>query len=278
MKASTSLIFKLYLRLQSIKAFYRWLTRSNHVLSNPAADIDLPKLEKRLPRDILTISEVEQVLSVPDVTTPLGLRDRAILETLYSTGMRRGELLGLRLTDLNPETGVIMIRLGKGKKDRVLPIGERALAWLRKYITDARPQLVVEPDDGAIFLAYNGTPLIDGSLGEVVRNLILDSKVGKRGSCHLFRHTMATHMLEGGADIRFIQQMLGHAQLTTTEIYTQVSIRKLREILATHPGARLKRRAGTESPEGDETEEAREELFSTLAVEEEEEETNSPKR
>jgi integrase/recombinase XerD len=248
------------------------------VLSNPAADIDLPKLEKRLPRDILTISEVEQVLSVPDVTTPLGLRDRAILETLYSTGMRRGELLGLRLTDLNPETGVIMIRLGKGKKDRVLPIGERALAWLRKYITDARPQLVVEPDDGAIFLAYNGTPLIDGSLGEVVRNLILDSKVGKRGSCHLFRHTMATHMLEGGADIRFIQQMLGHAQLTTTEIYTQVSIRKLREILATHPGARLKRRAGTESPEGDETEEAREELFSTLAVEEEEEETNSPKR
>ncbi|MBF0548698.1 MAG: tyrosine-type recombinase/integrase [Candidatus Riflebacteria bacterium] len=182
-------------------------------------------------------------MKVPDVKTPLGLRDRAILETLYSTGMRRGELLALRLYDLNPETGVVHIHLGKGKKNRIVPIGERAFIWIRKYIEDARRQIVIEPDDGTIFLASNGTPLCDGSLGVIVRNLLLNSEVGKRGSCHLFRHTMATHMLEGGADIRFIQQMLGHAQLSTTEIYTQVSIRKLREVfLATHPGARLKRK------------------------------------
>ena len=262
------------LRLQSIKMFYRWLTRSNYIPSNPAADIDLPKLEKKLPRQVLTISEVERVINVPDVNTPLGMRDRAILETLYSTGMRRGELLRLKLFDMNQETGVVFIRLGKGKKDRMIPIGERASAWLRKYIMEGRPKLVMEPDDGTIFLAYNGTPLSDGSLGEVVRNILIESEVGKGGSCHLFRHTMATHMLEGGADIRFIQQMLGHAQLTTTEIYTQVSIRKLKEIhSATHPGAKLERKK--ENPEHSETSEDRlateEELFSSLTAEEKEE-------
>jgi integrase/recombinase XerD len=263
-----------FLRLQTIKAFYRWLTRKNHILSNPAADIDFPKLEKRLPRDVLTIAEVEQIMRVPDITTPLGLRDRAILETFYSTGMRRAELLNLRLYDLNPETGVVCIRLGKGKKDRIIPIGDRAYLWIRKYIEDARPKLVMEPDEGSIFLAYNGTPLADGSLGELVRNLLIKSEIGKRGSCHLFRHTMATHMLEGGADIRFIQQMLGHAQLTTTEIYTQVSMRKLREVfMATHPGARLKRKSRETSPETLDVSltgnEEREKLFSSLVAEEE---------
>jgi len=245
-----------FARLQTIRAFFRWLTRKNYLPSNPAADIDLPKLEKRLPRDILTISDVEKIMTVPDITKPLGLRDRAILETFYSTGMRRGELLNLRLYDLNPETGTVSIRLGKGKKDRVIPIGDRALAWIRKYIEEARSQIVIEPDERYIFLAYNGTSLSDGSLGEIVRNILIESKVGKRGSCHLFRHTMATLMLEGGADIRFIQQMLGHAQLTTTEIYTQVSIRKLREIfLATHPGARLKRNKDISSLAASEAEE-----------------------
>ena len=232
-----------WLRLQTIRSFYRWLARGHYILSNPAADLELPRLAKTLPRDVLTMTEVQQVMNLPDVGTPLGLRDRAILETLYSTGMRRAELLSLHRHDLNFETGVVCIRCGKGKKDRMVPIGERAAAWVRKYLDDARPALMVEPDDGTVFLAYNGTPLADGSLGGLVRNLIRTSGVGKTGSCHLFRHTMATHMLEGGADIRFIQQMLGHAQLTTTEIYTQVTIRKLREVfMATHPSAHMERR------------------------------------
>ncbi|MBF0548610.1 MAG: site-specific tyrosine recombinase XerC [Candidatus Riflebacteria bacterium] len=243
-----------YTRLQSIKSFFRWLTRNKYLSSNPAADLVLPKLEKRLPRDILTISEVEKIMMIPDITKPLGLRDRAILETLYSTGMRRSELINLRLYDLNHGTGTVSIRLGKGKKDRVIPIGERALAWTRKYIEESRPNLVIEPDERFIFLASNGTSLCDRTLGVIVRNILIESGVGKHGSCHLFRHTMATLMLEGGADIRFIQQMLGHAQLTTTEIYTQVSILKLREIfLATHPGARLKKNQKFSSLAADET-------------------------
>ena len=134
-----------------------------------------------------------------------------------------------------------MVRQGKGKKDRMIPIGDRALAWIDKYVTEARPSLSVEPDDGTLFLSNLGDSFSPGRLTQMVREYIDAANLGKRGSCHLFRHTMATLMLEGGADIRFIQQMLGHAELSTTEIYTQVSIRKLKEIhTATHP-ARLER-------------------------------------
>jgi integrase/recombinase XerD len=177
-----------------------------------------------------------------DVAEPIGLRDRAILEVLYSTGIRRLETVQLKLYDLSLDRGLILVRQGKGKKDRYTPIGERAIAWLQKYIREARPQLAVEPDDRTVFLTAQGEPFHRDHLTWTVRERVVAAKLGKVGSCHLFRHTMATLMHEGGADIRYIQQMLGHEDIKTTQIYTQVAVRALQQIhAATHPGAMLER-------------------------------------
>jgi integrase/recombinase XerD len=225
--------------LVPVRALFKWLCRQNLLLANPAADLDLPRAEKRLPRHVLTASEAERVLGLPDIAEPLGQRDRAMLETFYSTGMRRMELLGLKLYDLDQERGTIFVRQGKGKKDRMIPMGERAFVWVRKYLDDARPTLSLSPDDGTVFLTNAGLSFEANRLTQLVRDYVDAAEIGKTGSCHLFRHTCATLMLEGGADIRFIQQMLGHAKLETTQIYTQVSIRQLKEVhTRTHP-ARL---------------------------------------
>ena len=253
------------LRLVSVKSFFKWLAKSGSLPANPAADLDLPKVPRRLPRDFLTMQEVESILARTDLTTLFGVRDRAMLETLYATGIRRTELVRLSVYDVHLEKGTLFIREGKGQKDRVIPLGERAAAWIRKYLADVRPALVIEPDEGTLFLTYQGFPFSSDVLSQVVRGYIEAAGITKRGACHLFRHTMATLMLENGADVRFIQAMLGHASLETTQIYTQVSITKLREIhAATHPGARLEPARPLER----ETREASagEELLSPLAA------------
>ena len=227
-------------RLVPVRALFRWLTRQNYLLYNPASELELPRLERRLPKHVLTITEVEQVMRIPHLDELRGVRDRAILETLYSTGMRRRELIGLALFDIDRERGTVMIRLGKGKKDRMIPIGERALAWIDRYLEEVRADLVVGRDPvhlATLFLTHTGEPFTPNRLTQLVREYVQAAKLGKSGSCHLFRHTMATLMLENGADIRYIQAMLGHAELSTTQIYTQVSIRRLKAIhAATHPG------------------------------------------
>lgn len=226
-----------HVRTTPIRALFKWLARGNHILYNPASDLELPRMERRLPRHVLNIREVETVLAMPDLATPIGIRDRAMLETFYSTGIRRMELIGLHLTDIDEDRGTLMVRQGKGKKDRMIPIGERALAWIGKYRDDVRPDLTGGSDDGTLFLTTLGEAFVPNRMTQLVRNYVDGADIGKRGSCHLFRHTMATLMLENGADIRFIQAMLGHAELSTTQIYTQVSIRMLKQIhSATHPG------------------------------------------
>jgi len=226
-------------RLVPVRAYFKWLTKENVLLWNPASELTLPRTERRLPKHVLTEAEVETVLAQPELGTVQGLRDRAMLETFYSTGMRRSELLGLKIFDLDTERGTVLVH-GKGKKDRMIPIGERALAWIRRYLERARPELVVLPDEGVLFLTRFGEAFHPAPLTNLVRGYIDAADLGKSGSCHLFRHTMATVMLERGADIRFIQEMLGHAELGTTQIYTQVSVRKLKEIhTATHPSSRL---------------------------------------
>jgi integrase/recombinase XerD len=223
-------------RLVPVRAFFKWCAKQNYLLYNPASEIELPRLEQRLPKHVLTTSEVEQVLAQPDTSEAMGLRDRAILETFYSTGMRRSELMGLGLFDLDRERGTVMIRQGKGKKDRMIPIGERALRWIDRYQTRVRPELVIERGNTTLFLTQAGEAFTPDRLTQLVRGYVEAANTGKHGSCHLLRHTMATLMLENGADIRYIQAMLGHAELSTTQIYTQVSIRKLKEIhSATHP-------------------------------------------
>lgn len=227
-------------RLVPVRALFSWLVKTNRLLSNPASDLELPRLDKRLPRAVLSQAEAEAVMAVPDIDTPLGLRDRAILEVLYSTGMRRMEVIGLRWDDLDPERGTVFIREGKGKVDRMIPIGDRALAWAAKYLHEARPGLDLTGRDPALFLTHLGEAFTPNRMSQLVRTHIQAADLGKSGSCHLFRHSCATLMLENGADIRFIQQLLGHAKLDTTQIYTQVSIRQLKQVhTLTHP-ARIK--------------------------------------
>jgi integrase/recombinase XerD len=224
-------------RLIPIRAYFKWLSKQNYILYNPASELELPRLEHRLPKHVLTTAEVEQVLSQPDTSEPMGIRDRAILETFYSTGMRRSELMGLSLFDLDRERGTLMVRQGKGKKDRMIPIGERAIHWINRYQEKVRPDLAISRGNITLFLTQAGESFTPDRLTQLVREYVNAADTGKTGSCHLFRHTMATLMLENGADIRYIQAMLGHAELSTTQIYTQVSIRKLKEIhTATHPG------------------------------------------
>lgn len=227
-------------RLCAVKAWFKWLARYNHIPFNPAGEIDMPRQEHRLPRAVLTEREVELVLDQPDINDPLGLRDRAVMETLYSTGMRRLELIGLKTYDIDAERGTVLIRQGKGKKDRMIPIGERALSWVSRYLLEVRPKLLIgDGGKDVLFLTHFGESFHPEYLTRLIGKYVTAAQVGKKGCCHIFRHTMATLMLEGGADVRFIQAMLGHAKLDTTMIYTQVSIRMLKQVhTATHP-ARL---------------------------------------
>jgi integrase/recombinase XerD len=252
-----------------VKAFFKWLTKQNVILSNPASELELPRPERRLPRYVLTDAEVERVLAQIDTSEPLGIRDRAIVETLYSTGMRRMEVVALALYDVDAERGTVLIRQGKGRKDRIVPIGGRALAWIARYVEEVRPTVSTGASEATLFLTHLGEPLEAAYLTHRVRELVNAAELGKRGACHLFRHTMATVMLEGGADVRFVQEMLGHSKLETTEIYTHVSIRKLKEIhAATHPSARLE---GGASGPGRERGEGREQLLFSLDAEAREE-------
>lgn len=197
----------------------------------------MPRREFRLPGHTLSHPQVERVLAVPNILDPIGLRDRAIMETFYSTGIRRMELIRLTLQDLDRERGLLLVRLGKGKRDRIIPIGDRALAWVERYIEEVRPRLQIgdRPDD-ALFLSAKGQPLRANILSATIGEAIEAAGVKIRGACHLFRHAMATAMLENGADVRFVQAMLGHANLQTTAIYTRVAVAKLKKIHdATHP-------------------------------------------
>lgn len=225
-------------RLGAVRSFFEWLERENRILEDPAAALELPQEAKRLPRAVLSATEAERILALPDLSTPLGMRDRAMLELLYATGVRRAELAKLAVFDLDAERRALMVREGKGRKDRMIPTGERAAVWCERYLEEARPELASEPDNGALFLTVTGLAIHPENLSRLVSSYVRNSGVGKPGSCHLFRHTMATLMLEGGADIRYVQQMLGHADLASTQIYTRVSLRKLQAVhSATHPGA-----------------------------------------
>jgi integrase/recombinase XerD len=222
--------------LISVKGLFSWLTKHGYVRLDPAAELLLPKTRRRLPGSTLTAQEAEEVLLVPDVSKPLGVRDRAILELLYSSAIRRGELIGLHTWDIDPHRRTLFVDLGKGGKDRHVPVGQRALGWVRTYADEVRPRLTSGLDSGVLFLSARGRPLCPDWLSRTVASYIRAGSSGKRGSCHLFRHTAATLMLDGGADIRYVADMLGHSKLETTQIYTRVSIAKLRAVhAACHP-------------------------------------------
>lgn len=232
--------------LNGVNGFFRWLVKHRHLPSNPAADLDLPRIPKGL-RDPMTLAEIEAVLAQPDLGHAQGLRDRTILEVFYATGIRRFELAALSLADIDRERGTLHVRRGKGGKGRFVPLGERALAWIDKYARDGRPALLGDPNEPALFLNPAGQRLSVNSMSWRIRHYLDAAGVTKEGACHLFRHTMATAMLDNGADVRHVQEMLGHSDITTTQRYTHVSMARLKAVhAATHPAAKLGRSPLTE--------------------------------
>jgi integrase/recombinase XerD len=247
--------------LAPLKTFFKWLARENRILYNPASELELPSTPKQLPRILLSVEEIESILRAADPATAQGLRDRAMLEMLYSTGLRRTEMANLRRYDADLTRLIVFVREGKGRKDRVVPLGERAARWLDRYLIEARPQFIPHENE-ALFVMDTGEKVTPEYLATRVRHCMAAADIDKPGACHLFRHAMATHMLENGADIRFIQAMLGHASLTTTERYTHVAIAKLQEIhAATHPARLVRARPAADQKQ------ARDALLAALASE-----------
>jgi integrase/recombinase XerD len=227
-------------RLVPVTQLFSWLRREHRIESNPAADLLMPRPDRKLPEATLSAEEMARLVATPEVARPLGLRDRAVLEVFYSCALRRSELISLLVKDVDFERGTVFVRSGKGSKDRYVPIGERALFWLRLYLGLVRPDLIAQPPSERLFLTSRGTPLCADWLCRRVHKYLATAGVEKRGSCHLLRHSVATLMLEGGADIRYVAEMLGHTRLETTQRYTRVSIERLRAVHGScHPASGL---------------------------------------
>jgi integrase/recombinase XerD len=219
---------------------FSWLRRQGRISANPAADLIMPRPDRTLPEATLTVTEMAAVMAIPNVNTALGLRDRAVMEVFYSTGIRRAELIALAARDIDFDRGTAFVRCGKGSKDRYVPVGERALFWTRLYLELVRPSFVTDHYPEHLFLSSVGTPLCPDWVSRKIRRYLAKAGVAKKGSCHLLRHSVANLMLEGGADIRYVAEILGHARLETSQRYTRVSIERLRAVHAqTHPAAGL---------------------------------------
>jgi integrase/recombinase XerD len=228
-------------RISTLRDWFRWMNRKSIIPYDPASDLLLPRPEKRLPCVSLTIRQIRRLLSIPNITDPLGIRDRAILELFYTNGLRRSELCNLELQDFNADHGSVHVRLGKGKRDRIIPVGKRAIAWIRSYLKTTRPLLCTDSQETHLFLTGYGGPFNPDVLSRRVSIFMKKAGLAGHGSCHQLRHACATHMLEGGADIRFIQQLLGHEKLETTAIYTTVDLRQLKEVhRRCHPASKMK--------------------------------------
>mgnify|MGYP003582201388 CR=1 FL=1 len=222
--------------LTPLQGFFKWLVRERRLFVNPAAELVLPKKPKQLPHTLLTVEDIEAVFAQPDLTTAEGLRDRAMLEVFYATGIRRLELANLDLADVDTRHVTLLVRAGKGQQDRFVPLGQRALAWIARYRQESRPYLQHDPHEPALFLTDRGARFRRSALSARVKRLFKKADLERPGSCHLFRHACATHMLRGGADIRVIQALLGHRSLETTQLYTHVALDHLAKIhAATHP-------------------------------------------
>jgi integrase/recombinase XerD len=227
-------------RLGAVRRFFAWLCRSGAIPANPASDLDLPRKQAQCLPKCLNSEEIQRLLAIPNTADPFGLRDRTILELFYATGVRRTEMTQLDHGDYDASANTLIIRHGKGNKSRMLPVGERAAWWLDHFLAQSRPLFDHLPSETAMFLTGYGTRMTPAALGNWMAGLMREAGVLTKGSCHLWRHSCATDMHHGGADIRYVQEMLGHARLDTTQIYTHVNIQALTEVHArTHPHGRL---------------------------------------
>ncbi|QLQ03742.1 MAG: site-specific tyrosine recombinase XerD [Thiobacillus sp.] len=216
----------------ALKRFYRYLLRENLIASDPTLNLDRPKLPRALPKT-LTETDVERLLNSAGSNTAMGLRDRAMLETLYATGLRVSELVGLKLTALNLNDGVLRVT-GKGNKDRLVPLGEESVQWLRRYTLEARPQLLQKRLSDAVFVTARGEGMTRQAFWHLIKRRALAAGIARPLSPHTLRHAFATHLLNHGADLRVVQMLLGHSDISTTQIYTHVARERLKQLHAQH--------------------------------------------
>lgn len=218
--------------LSTFRRFYRYLAREGLIEADPTALIESPRLGRPLPK-LLTEEQVERLLEAPDVSTALGLRDRAMLETLYATGLRVSELVGLTLSQLGMQQGIVRV-VGKGNKERLVPLGEEAIGWLDRYLRESRAELVHGRASDALFPTRRGGAMTRQAFWRNLRGYAQAAGITTPLSPHTLRHAFATHLLNHGADLRVVQMLLGHADLSTTQIYTQVARARLRQLHAQH--------------------------------------------
>lgn len=232
-------------KLSSMRSLCRFLMREGQLEQNPFQMVSTPKMEKKLP-SFLYPQEVQAFFDLPDMTTPLGIRDRLIFELLYASGMRVSELVMLTIQDVNPSMGVALV-YGKGAKERYVPIGSYACDILRQYLEYGRDKLMAGKEDhGRLIVNYRGEPLSDRSVRRIVDKYVETYALHLRVSPHTFRHTFATHMLNGGADLRVVQELLGHVNISTTQVYTHVTKERLRHVYDTaHPRASMRNSGST---------------------------------
>lgn len=218
--------------LSSVRRFYQYLLRQGRIQADPTLQVERPRLPRALPKS-LSEAEVEALLAAPDVTTPLGLRDRAMLETLYATGLRVSELVGLRLNELSLEAGVVRV-MGKGSKERLVPLGEVAADWLTRYLGGARGALLGQQASDAVFVTARGGPMTRQMFWTLIKRYARRAGIQRPLSPHTLRHAFATHLLNHGADLRVVQMLLGHADISTTQIYTHVARERMKQLHARH--------------------------------------------
>jgi len=218
--------------LSSLKRFYRYSTRENRIQSDPTLQLESPKLPRSLPK-ILTENDVEALLAAPNVQTPLGLRDRAMLETLYASGLRVSELVTMSLAQLSHDMGVVRVS-GKGNKERLVPVGEESLSWVRRYMDQARPVILAGRQADALFVTLRGASMTRQAFWYLIRRYANQAGIRREISPHTLRHAFATHLLNHGADLRVVQMLLGHADISTTQIYTHIARERLKQLHARH--------------------------------------------
>jgi integrase/recombinase XerD len=230
----------IHVLLRAVRRFYDYLEKTGRILLNPAAAVAMPKLGDRLPRTVLTPPEMRRLLDAPDTSTPTGIRDKTLLEVFYSTGIRLAELCALTIHDADVNGGFLRVNGGKGAKDRVVPMGRKASAYVKEYLRHVRGPLTKNRrDERALFVGRRGKRIHPLIVERLVRDYARAAGLKKPVTPHVFRHTCATHLLAGGADVAHVQRLLGHASITTTQIYTRVARREIKRTHEqTHPRER----------------------------------------
>ncbi len=218
--------------LAAVRGFHKYLLTDGLARTDPAVNLETPRGWKRLPKT-LSAAEVDEILKQPDIKTPIGLRDKAMLELLYATGLRVSELVGLRIPDMNLERGYLIV-IGKGSKERAVPMGEEAVAFIRRYIRSARPALLKGGESEILFISSRRRGITRQMFWNRIKYYCNKAKIKRAISPHTLRHSFATHLLDNGADLRAVQAMLGHSDISTTQIYTHVSRERLRSIHEKH--------------------------------------------